>query len=60
MEHAPDPWFFYSLCIVFITALIWVIVRYTNKIDATLAKIQEMLQIHDKKIAVLEDKALRK
>lgn len=44
MEHPPDPWFFYTLCIVFVGALIWVIVRYTNKIDTILVKVQETLQ----------------
>jgi uncharacterized membrane-anchored protein YhcB (DUF1043 family) len=44
MEHAPDGWFYYAVTLAFGGALIWVIIRYTGKIDSTLTKIQETLQ----------------
>lgn len=44
MEHAPDGWFYYAVTLAFGGALIYVLLRYTGKIDATLAKLQDAVQ----------------
>lgn len=44
MEHAPDGWFYYAVTLAFGGALIYVLLRYTGKIDATLSKLQDAVQ----------------
>jgi len=57
MGQAPDPWFFYALCLLLVSALIWVVVRYIGKIDTYIASSQEtiqefkiMIKLHDQKL----------
>lgn len=57
MQHAPDGWFYYAVTLAFGGALIWVILRYTSKIDTTLVEIQKtnnemktMLMLHEQKL----------
>lgn len=54
MQSAPDGWFYYAVTLAFGAALIWVILRYTGRIDTTLNKVEEavnqlttMTKIHD-------------
>lgn len=62
MEHAPDGWFYYAVTLVFGGALIYVILKYTGKIDTTLNKIQEavnelktMTSLHEQRLDTHED-----
>lgn len=57
MEHAPDGWFYYAVTLVFGGALIWIILKYTGKIDLTLTALQQavnelktMVSLHDQKL----------
>jgi uncharacterized membrane-anchored protein YhcB (DUF1043 family) len=57
MQQAPDGWFYYAVTLAFGGALIWVIIRYTGKIDTTLTEIQKtnhemktMLMLHEQKL----------
>lgn len=43
MQQAPDGWFYYAVTLAFGGALIYVIIRYTGKIDSTLSKVQDAL-----------------
>ena len=43
MEQAPDGWFYYAVTLAFGGALIYVIIRYSSRIDKTLEKVQEAL-----------------
>ena len=43
MEQAPDGWFYYAVTLAFGGALIYVILRYSSRVDKTLEKVQETL-----------------
>jgi len=56
-EIAPDGWFYYGLSILFAGTLIVMIMKYSNRIDKAIERIEENLQrltkmqaVHDVKI----------
>jgi len=62
MEHAPDGWFYYAVTLAFGGALIFIILKYTGKIDVTLGKIQEavnelktMTSLHEQRLDTHDD-----
>ncbi len=62
MQQAPDGWFYYAVTLVFGGALIFVILKYTGKIDVTLTKVQEavndlktMVSLHEQKLETHDD-----
>lgn len=41
MQNTPDAYFWYSLTIVMALAIIWILVRYTGKVDETLKELKQ-------------------
>lgn len=41
MQNVPDAYFWYSLTIVMALAIIWILVRYTGKVDETLKELKQ-------------------
>lgn len=62
MQSAPDGWFYYAVTLAFGGALIYVIIRYTARIDKTLETVQQavselktMVMLQGQKMEIHDD-----